>query len=181
MENKSLNFKLLEDTALADISFKTKSRPDVDEISRYIDRLKSDLFDPKWSDNIKKQIKSSLVLYIRMMQKQLAPNGALYRATDINKQHLEHVIPQNKIINAYLHDKLPVNLVLQMPLCLIDDADKHILEGDWQTGATWQYPFKRYALAGYKRIIKDARGNEIDFESYTLNDHFKMIGVKLDN
>ena len=54
MENKSLNFKLLEDTALADISFKTKSRPDVDEISRYIDRLKSDLFDPKWSDNIKK-------------------------------------------------------------------------------------------------------------------------------
>ena len=63
-----------------------------------------------------------------------------------------------------------------MPLCLIDDADKHILESEWQHGATWEYPFKRYRLAGYDKIIKSVRGDVIDLETYTLEDHFKMIG-----
>lgn len=171
----------LDTTALADISYKSsKARPNIDEISLYIDRLKQDLFDPNWTDTIKKQIKSSLVLYIRVMQKQLAPNGAHYRCADIGKQHLEHVIPQNKIINAYLHDMIPAKLVLQMPLCMIDDGDKHILEGEWQTGATWQYPFRRYALAGFTKTIKDARGTVIDLDTYSLDDHFKMLGVDLD-
>ena len=95
---------------------------------------------------------------------------------DINKQHLEHVIPQNKIITAYLHDKITAEQVLQMPLCMIDDNDKHILESEWQHGATWEYPFKRYKLAGYDKIVKDVRGNVINFETYTLQEHFKMIG-----
>ena len=95
---------------------------------------------------------------------------------DIEKGHLEHVIPQNKIINAYLHDKISAEVVLQMPLCMIDDGDKHILETDWQHGATWEYPFKRYQLAGFNKTIKSVRGDVIDFETYTLEDHFKMIG-----
>ena len=86
----------------------------------------------------------------------LAPMGYHYKAQNIKgKQHLEHVIPQNKIITAYLNDKISSDLVLQMPLCLIDDADKHILEGDWQTAGNWEYPFRRYKLAGYTKIIKD--------------------------
>ncbi|MAI83595.1 MAG: hypothetical protein CMM91_01480 [Rickettsiales bacterium] len=176
------NFRELDKTALAEISFRSsKVRPDISEVSNYINRLKDDLFSDKWSEAIKKHIKSSLVLYIRVMQKQLAPNGAHYRASDISKQHLEHVIPQNKIINAYLHDHISAEIVLQMPLCMIDDSHKHILEGDWQTAATWEFPFKRYKLAGYNNTIKDARGNIVDFEKYTIEDHFNMIGVKLDN
>ena len=62
------------------------------------------------------------------MQKKLAPQGAHYRALDIEKGHLEHVIPQNKIINAYLHDKISAEVVLQMPLCMIDDG-KNPFEG----------------------------------------------------
>ena len=104
--------------------------------------------------------------------------GYHYRALDLEgKQHLEHVIPQNKIITAYLHDKISSQLVLQMPLCLIDDADKHILEGEWQTSGNWQYPFRRYKLAGFTKKIKDVRGNTIDPDTYTLDNHFKMIGV----
>ena len=64
------------------------------------------------------------------------------------------IIDKNKIINAYLHDKISAEMVLQMPLCIIDDADKHILESEWQHGATWEYPFKRYKLAGYDKTIK---------------------------
>ena len=120
-------------TNLPEINFKSKGRPELKELAEYIDHMKADLFDDRWSQVTKKHIKTSLVLYIRSMQKQLAPMGYHYKAQDMDgKQHLEHVIPQNKIITAYLHDKISAQLVLQMPLCLIDDTDKHILEGDWQ-------------------------------------------------
>ena len=91
---------------LPEINFKAKGKPQIEELSRYIDNLKTSLFSDSWSQLTKKHIKTSMVLYIRQMQKQLAPMGAHYRAVDIKgKQHLEHVIPQNKIVNAYLHDK----------------------------------------------------------------------------
>ena len=165
-------------TNLPEINFKSKGRPELRELAEYIDKMKADLFNDRWSQVTKKHIKTSLVLYIRSMQKQLAPMGYHYRAQDMaGKQHLEHVIPQNKIITAYLHDKISSQLVLQMPLCMIDDADKHILEGDWQTAGNWQYPFRRYKLAGFTKIIKDVRGNVVDLDKYTLDDHFKMLGV----
>ena len=165
-------------TNLPDINFKSKGRPELRELAEYIDKMKADLFNDRWSQVTKKHIKTSLVLYIRSMQKQLAPMGYHYRAQDMaGKQHLEHVIPQNKIITAYLHDKISSQLVLQMPLCMIDDTDKHILEGDWQTAGNWQYPFRRYKLAGFTKIIKDVRGNVVDLDKYTLDDHFKMLGV----
>ena len=165
-------------TNLPEINFKSKGRPDLKELASYIDHMKFDLFQEGWSQATKKHIKTSLVLYIRSMQKQLAPMGYHYKAVGIKgKQHLEHVIPQNKIINAYLHDKLSARWVLQMPLCLIDDADKHILEGDWQQAGNWEYPFRRYKLAGYTKTIRDVRGKVVDLETYTIQDHFKMLGV----
>ena len=63
-----------------------------------------------------------------------------------------------------------------MPLCLIDDADKHTLEGEWQQAGDWQHPFRRYKLAGYSKVIKDVRGNIIDLDRHTIQDHFKMLG-----
>ena len=171
-----LNFQNLNN--LPEINFRSKERPPLDELAKYINNLKKDLFNEKWSTATKKHIKASLVLYVRVMQKQLAPLGAHYRAVDIDKQHLEHPIPQTKIINAYLHDKITAEQVLQMPLCMIDDADKHILEGEWQTVATWEHPFKRYKLAGYNKLIKNVKGETIDFSTWTLENHFKMIGAK---
>ena len=164
-------------TNLAEINFKSKDKPGLKELADYIDHMKRDLFADKWSQATKKHIKTSLVLYIRSMQKQLAPMGYHYKAQNIEgKQHLEHVIPQNKIVTAYLHDKIPAEFVLQMPLCLIDDADKHTLEGDWQQSGDWQHPFRRYRLAGYNKVIKDVRGNVIDLDRHTIQDHFKMLG-----
>ena len=165
---------------LPEINFKSKVRPDLKELADYIDHMKSDLFENRWSQATKKHIKSSLVLYIRTMQKQLAPMGYHYKAQESllrSKLHLEHVIPQNKIITAYLHDKISAQLVLQMPLCLIDDVDKHILEGDWQQAGNWEYPFRRYHLAGYNKTIKDVRGNTINLNHYTLKEHFQMLGM----
>ncbi len=88
-------------TNLAEINFKSKDKPGLKELADYIDHMKRDLFADKWSQATKKHIKTSLVLYIRSMQKQLAPMGYHYKAQNIEgKQHLEHVIPQNKIVTA---------------------------------------------------------------------------------
>ena len=163
---------------LPEINFKSKQRPVLEELANYIDRMKQDLFNERWSQATKKHIKTSLVLYIRSMQKQLAPMVYHYKAVGMKgKQHLEHVIPQNKIITAYLHDKISSRWVLQMPLCLIDDDDKHILEGDWQLSGNWEYPFRRYKHAGFTKIIKDVKGNVIDLDSHTIWQHFQMLGV----
>jgi hypothetical protein len=162
---------------LPEINFKAKGKPNLLELSKYIDHMKTQLFDDIWSQATKKHIKTSLILYIRTMQKQLAPMGYHYKAENIHgKQHLEHVIPQNKIITAYLNDKISAALVLQMPLCIIDDADKHLLEGDWQQAGNWEFPFRRYALAGYSKTIKDVRGNIVNLNTHTIYDHFKMLG-----
>ena len=163
---------------LPEINFKAKDRPELKELAEYIDKMKQDLFNDKWSQATKKHIKTSLVLYIRSMQKQLAPMGYHYKAQDIEgKQHLEHVIPQNKIVTAYLHDKISAVMMLQMPLCLIDDADKHILEGDWQLSGNWEFPFRRYKSAGFTKVIKDVKGNVIDLDNHTIWQHFQMLGV----
>ena len=163
---------------LPEINFKSKERPALEELANYIDRMKQDLFDERWSQATKKHIKTSLVLYIRSMQKQLAPMGYHYKAVDMKgKQHLEHVIPQNRIITAYLHDKISSRWVLQMPLCLIDDEDKHILEGDWQLTGNWEYPFRRYKHAGFTKTIKDVKGTVVDLDSHTIWQHFQMLGV----
>ena len=163
---------------IPEINFKSKTKPALAELADYIDHMKQDLFDDKWSQATKKHIKTSLVLYIRSMQKQLAPMGYHYRADNIEgKQHLEHVIPQNRIINAYLHGLITAEQALQMPLCMISDSDKHILEGDWQQSGNWQYPFRRYISAGYTRGILSVTGKQIDLQNHTLDDHFRMLGV----
>jgi len=163
---------------IPEINFKSKTKPAIAELADYIDHMKQDLFDDKWSQATKKHIKTSLVLYIRSMQKQLAPMGYHYRADNIEgKQHLEHVIPQNRIINAYLHGLITASQALQMPLCMISDSDKHILEGDWQQSGNWQYPFRRYISAGYMRGILSVTGKKIDLQNHTLDDHFRMLGV----
>ena len=60
---------------LPEINFKSKGRPELKELAQYIDHMKADLFNDRWSQVTKKHIKTSLVLYIRSMQKQLAPMG----------------------------------------------------------------------------------------------------------
>ena len=60
---------------IPEINFKSKTKPALAELANYIDHMKQDLFDDKWSQATKKHIKTSLVLYIRSMQKQLAPMG----------------------------------------------------------------------------------------------------------
>ena len=49
-------------TNLPKINFKSKGRPDLKELAEYIDHMKADLFNVRWSQVTKKHIKTSLVL-----------------------------------------------------------------------------------------------------------------------
>ena len=95
------NVQQLDIVSLPEIKFDSTDRPHLNELADYIDHMKQDLFSDNWSTATKKHIRGSLILYIRTMQKKLAPQGAHYRALDIEKGHLEHVIPQNKICLLY--------------------------------------------------------------------------------
>ena len=75
-------------TNLPEINFKAKDRPALKELAEYIDQMKADLFKDKWSQATKKHVKTSLVLYIRSMQKQLAPMGYHYKAQANNTSNM---------------------------------------------------------------------------------------------
>ena len=47
---------------LPEINFKSKGRPELKELAEYVDHMKADLFDDRWSQATKKHIKTSLVL-----------------------------------------------------------------------------------------------------------------------
>ena len=50
---------------------------------------------------------------------------------------------------------------------------------EWQQSGNWEFPFRRYVLAGYTKVIKDVRGKEVDLNNHSLKDHFEMLGQKL--
>ena len=44
---------------LPEINFKAKERPELKELASYIDKMKADLFNDRWSQSTKKHIKGS--------------------------------------------------------------------------------------------------------------------------
>jgi len=169
----------LDRESLGKFQFKSASKVTLETDVEILDRFKNDLL----SENISREIKGKyyyfLQRYLRDTQKARCPGKAHYTAEGCleSKSHLEHPIPHNRILQAYLEDHISAIEAIHMPLCLIADSDKHILEGEWQQNATWQYPFRRYKMAGFKKIIKNLRGEPIDLDTWSIEDHFQTIGV----
>jgi len=172
-------YKKIDDTLVGRLQFKASNRISLEADVAILDKFKQDML----SDDVDREVKGKyfyfLSRYLRDTQKLRCPGNAHYTAEGASdgKAHLEHPIPQNKILQAYLEDHITAVEAIHMPLCLIADADKHILEGEWQQNATWQYPFKRYRLAGFTKTIKNLRGEPIDLNNWSIEDHFKMLGV----
>jgi hypothetical protein len=153
-------------------TFKSKIKPSIESCCEFLDRFKEGLL----SDSTASDIKSE---YFYILQR-CRPNDAHYFTVTrmiVEKQHLEHPIPQNRIISAYLDGDISALEAIHMPLCSIADADKHILQGEWEQNATWAYPFKRYRIAGFTKEIKNLRGDIIDPDTWSIEDHFRMLGV----
>lgn len=162
-------------------TFKSKIKPSIESCCEFLDRFKEGLLSDSTASDIKSEYFYILQRYLRDTQKhRCRPNDAHYfTATRIigEKQHLEHPIPQNRIISAYLDGDITALEAIHMPLCSIADADKHILQGEWEQNATWAYPFKRYRMAGFTKEIKNLRGEVIDPDTWSIEDHFRMLGV----
>jgi hypothetical protein len=159
-------------------AFKASTKLSLDDQCRALDALKDLLL--KADRELKSLWYYVLQRYLRDVHKNRArPAKAHYTVfiPEKEKPHLEHPIPINKIISEYIDGELTALEAICMPICNIQDADKHHLQGDWELNATWSRPFKRYQLAGIKKEIKNLRGEVIDPNTWTIEDHFRMLGI----
>jgi len=172
-------YKRLDKELVGKIQFKSVNKISIEADVQILDKFKQDLLSEHVGRDVKSKYFYFLQRYLRDTQKLRCPSSAHYNAEGYNlgKAHLEHPIPQNRILQAYLEDHITAMEAIHMPLCLIADSDKHILEGEWQYNATWEHPFKRYQSAGFTKQIKNLRGEQIDPDTWTLEDHFRMLGI----
>ena len=176
-------YKLLDSKTQRKLTFKRSSPTTIESDCTILDKFKSDLLSENTARDIKGKYFYFLQRYLRDTQKEKCkPHQAHYFAVDLTdgKKHLEHPIPQNKILEAYLDNDISALESIYMPLCLINDFDKHYLQGEWEHNATWELPFMRYKLAGLKTQIKNLRGELINFDTWTIKDHFDMLGITID-
>jgi hypothetical protein len=169
----------LDSELVGRLQFKSANKVSLEADIEILDRFKSDLLSENVSRDVKGKYFYFLQRYLRDTQKSRCPGPAHYTAEGATegKSHLEHPIPQNRILQAYLEGHITAIEAIHMPLCLIADADKHILEGEWQLNATWQFPFRRYQLARFNKPIKNLRGEIIDLERWSIEDHFGLLGI----
>lgn len=172
-------FKMLDRTLVGKLQFRSANKISLEADCAILNRYKNDLLSNAVDKEVKSKYYYFLQRYLRDTQKDRCPGTAHYVAdgANDNKAHLEHPIPQNKILQAYLEDHITALEAIHMPLCSIADSDKHILEGEWQLNATWEHPFKRYRLAGFTKQIKNLRGELIDPNTWTIENHFQMLGI----
>ena len=173
-------YKKLDQNVKGRLTIKS-GKTSIESDCKILDKFKNELL----SDNTERDVKGKyfyfLQRYLRDTQKEKCkPHNAHYCTVDlVDKKHLEHPIPQNKILQAYLDGDISALEAIHMPLCLISDFDKHYLQGEWEQNATWEYPFMRYKLAGLKVQIKNLRGELINFKTWTIKDHFDMLGIEI--
>jgi hypothetical protein len=88
----------------------------------------------------------------------------------------EHVIPQNLLTDAYLEGHITFGLMLGMPLVNLSEASDQLIAGKGlsKLNSNWLYPFRRYRIAGIDENIYTPSGQKIDFENWSLTDHFKL-------
>jgi len=174
-------YRTLDQTVKGKLTFKT-AKTSIESDCAILDKFKNELLSENTGRDIKGKYFYFLQRYLRDTQKEKCkPHQAHYFSVDLpDKKHLEHPIPQNKILQAYLDGDISALEAIHMPLCLISDFDKHYLQGEWEQNATWEFPFMRYRLAGLKVPIKNLRGELINFDKWTIQDHFDMLGISVD-
>lgn len=88
----------------------------------------------------------------------------------------EHVIPQNLLTDAYLEGHISLTMMLGMPLVDLSEASDQLLAGKGLANINnnWWHPFRRYKIAGIEENITTPGGVKIDFDTFTLQDHFTM-------
>ena len=112
-----------------------------------------------------------------------------FSKTDIESLSNYHDYNFRKYKGKQRTDKIARNLVdyqagriifetmLGMPLVNLSEASDQLIAGKGlaKVNSNWVYPFRRYKIAGIQENIYTASGVKIDFENYTLQDHFNTF------
>ncbi len=177
-------YKSFDKTTTSRYTFKSAGGT-IQEIATGMDKLKKELFDAPQS--IQNMLYKAILRTVRYAQKDFTPSrsGTWYRYKDEFEEkgtdfgpHLEHVIPFNEGMNRYLSGDIPAEHLLYLPTALIHLVDSYKFKGtSWETKATWEYPFKRYLEVGITKDIISCRGDKINMNKWTIEDHFNLTGL----
>lgn len=104
-------------------------------------------------------------------------SGCLYIENDLGKDEavVEHVVPVSDLVNLYFAKKLPLPLLLFLPVAKISKASNYFLLGCAKTNTDPSFPFRRYSNAGLSASLSTHAGNAIDMMHYSLDDHFALV------
>jgi len=86
------------------------------------------------------------------------------------------VVPQNLLTDAYLEGHLTFEIMIGMPLVDLSEASDQLIAGKGlsKLNSNWLYPFRRYRVAGIEENIYTPSGNKINFQKWSLEDHFNL-------
>ena len=148
-------------------------------LKKEVERLKDMLTQQKSSDE-RYEISKILNRTVRRAQDVLEwiVGPHYYEEFEQDKRRVkEHVIPQNLLTDAYLEGHIPFELMLGMPMVNLSEASDQLLAGKGLSkhNSNWWHPFRRYKIAGIEGNIFTASGKKIDFENFTLQDHFNIF------
>ena len=121
-------FRKLDQALVGKVQFRSANKVSLEAECTILDRFKNDLL----STNVDKEIKGKfyyfLQRYLRETQNLRCPGPAHYvtEGASDGKGHLEHPIPQNKILQAYLENYITAMEAIHMPLCLIRSIRKSV-------------------------------------------------------
>lgn len=104
-------------------------------------------------------------------------SGCLYVENDLGKDEavVEHVVPVNDLVNLYFAKKVPLPLLLFLPVAKISKTSNHFLRGCAKTNTDLSFPFRRYSNAGFTASLSTHAGDSIDLMHYSLDDHFALV------
>ena len=104
-------------------------------------------------------------------------SGCLYIENDLEKDEavVEHVVPVSDLVNLYFAKKVPLPLLLFLPVAKISKASNYLLRESAKTNTDPSFPFRRYSNAGLTAPLSTHAGDSVDPMLYSLDDHFGLV------
>jgi hypothetical protein len=108
--------------------------------------------------------------------------GAHYREVGIKKKRgniFEHAFPARLARDLMIHDKITIEQAMNIPTCLLSKKHDVILNKKFsKTTPDLYFFFKRYAEAIPDVKIETHRGDPINLETWSLQDHYNYFNIQ---
>lgn len=152
-------------------------------VSEEVQRLLEMYRELKVLDQRARIIRDSIDLYLRGGHKYCIEGsiGSHYREIGVNPDNciFEHMIPQARIRDLLIQDRISIDLAMNPPTCLISKENDALLRKSGfsnKTPSYWHF-FDRYTGV-FDAKFETFNGRFItDPHNWTLEDHYKFFGI----